>query len=117
MDERYYITDLEQKIIEAVKRASDTAEICSLLNRGTESGTEPKYAQVTRTDIECQLAGIIEISEINRLIDVYLEWFPETPAGEEFNKYRDGAIKAQTRHRVEILDYIDWLKTQAAKQQ
>ena len=26
MDERYYITDLEQKIIKAVKRASDTAE-------------------------------------------------------------------------------------------
>ena len=110
MDERYYIEDLEGKILKAIEKASNTAEICSSLN----CGEDLQYGDVTRTDIECQLAGIIEMAEIIRLIDVYLEWFPETAAGEEFQGQRERSRANQRNLRVEMLAYFDWLKERIA---
>ena len=112
MDERYYIEDLEQRVLRAIKRATNTAEICSLLNRGTDL----EFGQVSRTDLECELAGIIEMAEISKLIDVYLDWFPETPAGEEFKQRRQAARAHQKELRVQLLDYVDWLKGRSAKE-
>ncbi len=107
MDERYYIQDLEQRILRAIKKAINTAEICSLLNQGTDL----EFGQVSRTDLECELAGIIEMAEITRLIDLYREWFPETPAGEEFEQRRQAVGAHQKKLQMQLLNYIDWLKS------
>ncbi len=109
MEEGFYIEDLEKKILSAVKKATNTADICSLLT----GGEAVEYGDVSRTDVECLVAGVIEAAQINTLIDVYLEWFPETAAGEEFEKQRARSGESLEGLQVEILDYIDWLKGRA----
>ncbi len=107
MDAAYYIEDLEQRILRGIEKAANTAEICLLLNQGTDV----EYGDVSRADIECDLAGIIEMAEIGRLIDLYLEWFPETSAGEEFEQRREAVGAHQKTLQMELLNYIDWLKS------
>ncbi len=109
MYEGYYNADLEKKILSAVKKATNTADICSQLS----GGDAVEYGDVSRTDLECLVAGVIEAAQINTLIEVYLEWFPETPAGEEFEKQQARSGKSLEGLQVEILDYIDWLKGRA----
>ena len=107
MDAAYYIEDLEQRILRGIEKAANTAEICSLLNQGRDV----EFGDVSRADIECDLAGIIEMAEITRLIDLYREWFLEIPAPEEFEQRRQAVGTYQEKLQMQLLNYIDWLKS------